>query len=75
MTYVGGPLANSLFLNKKSTSYAHSLAQESAKGMCPQPMFPTSEPYIRKSDRGGLHCCTNAHIPKLVRKRGVGDVN
>ena len=45
------------------------------KGMCPQPMFPTSELYIRKSGRGELHCCTNAHIPKLVRKRGVGDVN
>ena len=52
MTYVGGPLANSLFLNCFSTSYAHLLAQKSAAKFAAAFIFD----FVRTLTGAGKRC-------------------
>ena len=52
MTYVGGPLANSLFLNCFSTSYGHLLAQKSAAKFAAAFIFD----FVRTLTGAGKRC-------------------
>jgi hypothetical protein len=65
MTYVGGPLANSLFLNCFSTSYGHLLAQKSAAKFAAAFIFD----FVRTLTGAGKRCIMLQRRKSMPQRR------